>query len=93
MKTFPRLICVLAVIGLLVSCSKSGSQSVQTPDPATQPEAQAAFFLRTYDRAKSLVEAKDYAKARQTLELFKQYKLTPEQQQAVDKLKAQVPAN
>jgi hypothetical protein len=93
MKTLQQLICVVAVAGLLISCGKSESGSAQTPDPATQPEAQAQLFQRTHDRVKGLIAAKDFDQARRTLELFKQYKLTPEQQQAVDKLKAEVPAN
>ena len=93
MKNIIKLLALLTISGLLFSCGKSESGSVQTPDPATQPEAQAELFKRTHDRVKGLIAGKDFDQARRTLELFKQYKLTPEQQQAVDKLKAQMPAN
>jgi hypothetical protein len=87
-----KLIWLLACVflGMLTGCGKRAPEA-QTPDPATQPEAQAELFQRTFDRAKSLIEAKDFEQARKTLEVFKQYKLTPEQQQLVDKLQAQIP--
>lgn len=84
------LMCFL--LGALAGCGKSSNQPGQSPDPATQPEAQAALFQRTCDRTESLIAAKDFDQARRTLELFKDYKLTPEQQQIVDKLKAKIPA-
>ena len=83
---------MLAVAGLLVSCGdSSNSKQPQTPDPATQPEAQAALFQRTCDRVKVLIANKDYKQAQEALNLFKNYKLTPEQQGIVDQLQAQLP--
>jgi hypothetical protein len=87
-----RLLACLFLVAL-AGCGKPASEQTQTPDPATQPEAQAALFQRTCDRVKGLIAAKDFDQARRTLELFKEYQLTPEQQQIVDKLKAQIPAN
>ena len=92
MKTILRLLPTLTVAGLLVSCGDSGSGSkTQTPDPATQPEAQAALFQRTCDRVKSLLANQDDKQAQEALNLFKNYKLTPEQQKTVDQLQAQLP--
>jgi hypothetical protein len=92
MKTILRLIPTLAVAGLLVSCGESGSsKQPQIPDPATQPEAQAALFQRTRDRVKSLIANKEYQQAQEALNLFKNHKLTPEQQEIVDQLQAQLP--
>ena len=91
MKTILQLLSTLAIAGLLVSCGKSGGGSVQTPDPATQPEAQAALFQRTADRVKGLIEAKDYKQAQATLNVLKSYKLTPEQQQIADQFQSQIP--
>ena len=85
----PVIIAVYA--SLLSGCGKSKT-AAPTPDPVTQPEAQAALFQRTSDRVRSLIAAKDYDQARRTLAMFKEYKLTPEQQQVVDKLQAQIPA-
>jgi hypothetical protein len=92
MKTFLPIIVVALALGFTAGCGKS-SDAVTTPDPNTQPEAQAALFNRTFERAKYLVTAKDFVQARQTLDVFKEYKLTAEQQQQVDKLKEQIPAN
>lgn len=92
MKTRILLVVSALCTGFFGGCGKS-NETAPAPDPVTQPEAQAALFQRTLDRAKSLVEIKDYDQARKTLELFKQYKLTPEQQQLVDKLQAQIPTN
>jgi len=89
-QILPVIVAVCA--GLLSGCGKSSDTAVSTPDPVTQPEAQTALFQRTCDRARSLIAAKDFDQARRTLEMFKDYKLTPEQQQVVDKLKAQIPA-
>lgn len=92
MKTILRLLPTLAASSLLVSCGDSrSSKQPQTPDPATQPEAQAAIFQRTCDRVKSLIANKNYQPAQQALDLLKNYKLTPEQQKIVDQLQAQIP--
>jgi len=92
MKTILKLIPILAAAVLLVSCGdSSGSKQPQTPDPATQPEAQAALFQRTCARVKVLIANKDYEQAQEALNLFKHYKLTPEQQKIVDQLQTQVP--
>ena len=92
MKTILQLFSTLAVAGLLVSCSKSGGSSqAQSPDPTTQPEAQAALFQRTYDRVKGLIASKDYKQAQQTLDVLKNYKLTADQQKLVDQLQTQIP--
>jgi hypothetical protein len=90
-RFLPVIIAVSAA--LFSGCGKTSDTPVSTPDPVAQPEAQAALFQRTVDRARSLIAAKDFDQARRTLEMFKQYKLTPEQQQIVDKLQAQIPAN
>lgn len=92
MKSIIRLIPTLTLAGLLVSCGdSSNSKQPQTPDPATQPEAQAALFQRTCDRAKAAIANKDYKQAQDALNLFKNYKLTPEQQKIVDQLQTQLP--
>jgi hypothetical protein len=91
MKTILPLLFTVAVAGLLVSCGKSGSSDVQTPDPATQPEAQAALFQRTVDRVKAMIANKDFQGAQAALDAFKQYKLTPEQQKIVADLQALIP--
>ena len=92
MKIILRLIPILAVAALLVSCGDAGnSKPPQAPDPATQPQAQAALFQRTCDRVKGLIANKDYQRAQEALNLFKNYKLTPEQQRIVDQLQAQIP--
>jgi outer membrane PBP1 activator LpoA protein len=92
MKTILRLLPMLAVAGLLVSCGDSGSsKQSQMPDPATQPEAQAAIFQRMCDRVKVLIANKNYQQAQEALSQFKNYKLTPEQQRVVDKLQVQIP--
>ena len=93
MKLFYQLICAIAIAGLLISCGKSGSSNVQSPDPATQPEAHAAIFQRSADRLKGLIEAKDYKQAQETLNAIKNYKLTPEQQKIVEQFQAQIPKN
>lgn len=90
-KSIPWLTALL-LAGLLASCSKSDNSSgVQLPDPATQPEAQAALFQRTADRVKSLIERKDYKQAQGALDAFKKDKLTAEQQKTVDQLQTQIP--
>jgi recombinational DNA repair protein (RecF pathway) len=92
MKNSLKLLAALGLAALLAGCGDSGSSTdVQTPDPTTQPEAQAELFKRTIDRAKSLIENKEYAKAQEVIDLFKTYKLTPEQQALVDQIKAQIP--
>jgi hypothetical protein len=83
------LACVL--LGVLTGCGHSANTAAPTPDPATQPEAQAALFQRTCDRVKGLIANKDYKQAQETLALFKNYKLTAEQQKTVDQLRAQIP--
>jgi hypothetical protein len=92
MKTqiLPLLLVVCA--GFLGGCGKS-DETAPAPDPVTQPEAQAALFQRSVDRIKSLIAVKDFGQAQRTLDSMAQYKLTPEQQEIVDKLKAQIPAN
>lgn len=40
---------------------------------------------------KSLIANKEYQQAQEALNLFKNYKLTPEQQGIVDQLQAQLP--
>ena len=92
MKTIFSLIPTLAVAGLLVSCGDSGSsKQAQAPDPTTQPEAQAALFQRTCERVKVLIANKSYKQAQEALDMFKNYKLTPEQQKIVDQLQAEIP--
>ena len=92
MKTFQQLVCVVALAGILVGCGDSGgSTKAQPPDPATQPEAQAALFQRMVDRVKGLIASKDFKTAQTALDAFKEYKLTPEQQKVVDQLQAQIP--
>ena len=75
----------------LVGCGSKESEEVQVPDPETQPEAQAAVFQRACDRVKSLIEEQKFDQARQALEVFNSYKLTPEQQKVVDDFKAKIP--
>jgi hypothetical protein len=83
---------MLALAGWLVSCGNSGgAKQPQAPDPTTQPEAQAALFQRTCERVKVLIANKDYKQGQEALNLFKNYKLTPEQQKIVDQLQAQIP--
>lgn len=91
MKHVITMIATLALAGLLVSCGKPDSSTSTSPDPATQPEAQAVLFQRTVDRAKSLIESKDFKGAQAAVDVFKQYKLTPEQQKTVDQLQSQIP--
>jgi hypothetical protein len=93
MKKLILQMVIAVCVTLLSGCGKSSNTAAPTPDPVAQPEAQAALFQRTCDRVRSLIAVKDFDQARRTLELFKDYKLTPEQQQIVDKLKAQIPAN
>jgi predicted component of type VI protein secretion system len=72
-----------------------------TPTPAAQPQAQPAqatqaqidaiVFDRAYARAAGLTARKDYPNALQAIGVFKDYKLTPEQQAKVNALKAQIP--
>ena len=91
-KTIFSLIPSLAIAGLLVSCGDSGSsKQAQAPDPTTQPEAQAALFQRTCERVKVLIANKNYKQAQEALDMFKSYKLTPEQQKIVDQLQAEIP--
>jgi hypothetical protein len=84
-------VVMAACVGLISGCGKSSDATATTPDPATQPEAQAALFQRTCDRATSLIERKDFVQAQLTLDVLKGYKLNAEQQQLVDKLQAQIP--
>jgi hypothetical protein len=92
MKISLNLVVAMGLAALLTGCSDSGSSTdAQVPDPTTQPEAQMALFQRTTDRVKGLIEAKDYKQAQETLAVFKNYKLTPEQQKVVDQLQAQIP--
>jgi recombinational DNA repair protein (RecF pathway) len=92
MKNSLKLLATLGLAALLTGCGNSESSSdVQTPDPATQPQEQAILFDRTIGRAKSLIEAKQYQMAQESVDLLKTYKLTPEQQAMVDKIQAQIP--
>ena len=86
------------VIGLSTGCAKKETP----PSPPVvdtnqvdvmKSEASAMVYMRILDRAKSLVDQKDYVQARATLKQFDTMKLTPEQQQAVDALKARIPQN
>lgn len=88
-QILPVIIALCA--GLLSGCGKSNDASSTAPDPAMQPEAQAALFQRTCERVTGLIETKDFAQAQKTLDVLKDYKLTAEQQQRVDKLRAQIP--
>ncbi len=92
MKTILGLLSMFALAGLLVGCGNSAdSKRPSAPDPATQPEAQAALFERTCERVKVLIANKDYKQGQEALNLFKNYKLTPEQQKIVDQLQSQIP--
>ncbi len=92
MKTILGLLSMFALAGLLVGCGKSAdSKRPSAPDPATQPVAQAALFERTCERVKVLIANKDYKQGQEALNLFKNYKLTPEQQKIVDQLQSQIP--
>jgi hypothetical protein len=90
-----KLILPLAAYTLLsasIGCGDSSkSQSSQAPDPATQPEAQATLFLRSSDRARSLIASKDFKQAQETIDLLKSFKLTDEQKKIVEQLQAQIP--
>jgi hypothetical protein len=92
MKTSLKLLAALGLATLLTGCGNSESTgNVQTPDPATQPQEQAILFERTIGRAQSLIGAKQYKMAQESVDLLKTYKLTPEQQAMVDKIQAQIP--
>jgi hypothetical protein len=92
MKNSLKLLAALGLAALLTGCGDSSSSTdVQTPDPATQPQEQAILFERTIGRAQSLIEAKQYKMAQESVDLLKTYKLTPEQQAMVDKIQAQIP--
>jgi outer membrane PBP1 activator LpoA protein len=87
LRHFPTFI--LAV--LLTGCGGSNdSTEAQMPDPVSQPEANAAVFQRTCDGIIGLIERKDYQLAKEGLEAFKKFKLTPEQQKVVDRLQADI---
>jgi hypothetical protein len=96
-----RLLLGLAtsvVIGLSAGCGKKETPPAAAAADTNQAElikteATAALFVRIMDRARSLIGTKDYAQARETLKQFDTMKLTPQQQQAVDALKAQIPQN
>ena len=77
-------------LGMLTGCGHRAPE-IQTPDPTTQPEAQAALFERTCDRLRGLIASKDYKQAQQSLDSLKNYKLTEEQKKIVDQLQAQIP--
>jgi hypothetical protein len=79
----------ICMIGCGESSKSSGSS--QSPDPATQPEAQSALFQRASDRAKSLIAIKDFKQAQETLDLLKSFKLTDEQKKIVEQLQTQIP--
>ena len=93
MKAILQLFTALAVAGLLVSCSKSGSNSTEPkiPDPTTNPEANASVFQRTCDSINSLIERKEYKQAQEALEVFKKFKLTPEQEKIVEQMRTRIP--
>ena len=91
MKTILQFLSALMIAAVLVSCSKSGSDQANVPDPATQPEAQAILYERTVARVKGMIANKDFKHAQEALDVFKKYKLTPEQQKEVDQLQAQIP--
>src|SRR5688572_25702811 len=92
MKNLLKHLPVLVLAAVLAGCGDSdNSAKMQAPDPATQPEAQAALFERTLGRVKGLIEIKDYKHAQGVIDLFKNYKLTPEQQKIVDQFQAQIP--
>ena len=88
-----KLIWLLACVflGLLAGCGDRANKQSQTPDPATQPEAQAALFARTCDRVRGLIASKDYPQARSTVDSLKKYKLTEDQKKVVEQLDAQLP--
>jgi outer membrane PBP1 activator LpoA protein len=92
MNTTLRLLILVATAGLLAACGdSSGSIQNRAPDPTAQPEAQSALFRRTCDRVKVLIAHKNYQQAKEAIDLFKNYKLTPEQEKVVELLKAQIP--
>ncbi|HEX5222958.1 MAG TPA: hypothetical protein VFZ59_25600 [Verrucomicrobiae bacterium] len=92
MQTILRLSLVFAAAGLLIGCGQSGSVSeTKMPDPATQPEANAAVFQRTCDGVNALIERKDYKTASEAIESFKKFKLTPEQEKIVEQMRARIP--
>lgn len=97
---------ICAAIGLVAGCKKK--ETVTAPPPvdstampgAAQPDSatgqqsaeDAAIFQRAMDRAKALVDQKDWAAATAQFTAFDTLKLTPEQKAAVDALKAKVPS-
>jgi hypothetical protein len=56
MKTILVRLLACLFLGALAGCGKSSNEQVQTPDPVTQPEAQAALFQRSCDRVKILIQ-------------------------------------
>jgi outer membrane PBP1 activator LpoA protein len=91
MKKILRHIPILALAVFLAGCGGSNDTSeAQMPDPVSQPEANAAVFQRTCDGIIGLIERKDYQLAKEGLEAFKKFKLTPEQQKVVDQLQADI---
>jgi len=91
MKKNLILLTVCVFLGLLAGCGKPAEEPLQAPDPATQPEAQAALFQRMCDRIRGLIANKDYRQAQAILDSLKKYKLTEEQIKVVDKLQPQIP--
>ena len=78
-----RLLACLFLVAM-AGCGKSEG-------PATQAEADPVVFERTCARINGLIASKDYPQARSTLDTFKNYKLTEEQKEIVDRLEAQIP--
>jgi hypothetical protein len=91
MKKLLPIILAVSALGFTAGCGKSASETTAPLDPNAQPEAQTAVFQRLFDRAKALVEAKDFRQAKATLDALKGQKLTAEQQKAVDALQAKIP--
>jgi recombinational DNA repair protein (RecF pathway) len=91
MKNSLKLLAALGLAALLTGCGDSlNSADPQIPDPATNAEANDAVFRRTCDGIIGLIEKKEYQQAKEALEVFKKFKLTPEQQKVVDRLQADI---
>ncbi len=94
MKCVFPLLAAAALVGFTAGCGKK-----QPPPPPptaedlkAQQEADLAIFQRALDRAKSLVDQKNWPDAIAQFKAFDDMKLSPEQKAQLDALKAQVPS-